>query len=272
MKKHINKFIFLSLLIAIGFMSCNQDNEIQYYDTSLAPAYSLLQEAIVAELIPESGGILNVIVSRTDATNEATIPITISGSAGTLDLFKLKSTELKFEKGQSQVNAEIMYTLSLLSPSGSYTFTVALQDASSVSKGGYSKTEITAARRLTWNSIGTGYWEYSPMWGISDEPEALTVEQAIEAPELYRLVNFFSKPIMMKIDPATNVASISVQATAVSTANGELYMNCTGTYTPSTKIVNFPRVNAANPQNYYYTLANGVYTARYYLEERIKMP
>ena len=273
MKKYINKLVFAGLLAVLGLTACNQDNESAMPNAEVtAAAYSMFQPNLVAELLPENNGILNVVITRTNADSDATVPVEITGTAATLNLFSLASSEAKFEKGQAQSVVKVAFNLSALSASGSYSFSVGIQNADLLSKGGSKTTAVTAARKLTWKSIGTGTWLFSSTFGVAPEDnEPVGVQQAIEAPEMYRLVEFFSKPILMTIS-SSNVASISLQATGVTSSGRELVMNCTGTYNPATKIIEFPRVNAAYPQNYYYYLNGTSYTAGWYLEERIKLP
>jgi hypothetical protein len=272
MKKYINKLAFIGLFVIFGLTACDQENNRGLYDISLEPAFSMYQPALVAALVPEDNGVLKVALSRTNANEEATVSVTLtSANAATLNLFKLESSTVKFAKGEYQANANILFTIADLSTSASYSLELAIPD-SEASLGGNKSTTITAARKVTWKSIGTGIWLNSTMWGIVPaDNEPVGVEQAIEAPELYRLVEFFNKPIMMKIDQ-NNVVSISMQATGVTSGNGEVFMNCTGTYNPATKIINLPRVNAANPQNYYYYPNGASYSAGWYLEEIIQLP
>jgi len=272
MKKYINKLAVISLLVIFGLTACDQENNRGLYDTSLEPAYSMYQSVLVASLIPENNGVLKVTVTRTNADEDATVSIALTANAATLNLFSLESSTVKFAKGEYQASANILFTIANLSASASYSLEVAIQD-SKVSIGGNAKTTVTAARRVTWRSIGTGTWLFSSTFQVAPEDnEPVGVQQAEEAPEMYRLVDFFSKPILMTINQSTNVATISLQATGVMSSGRELVMNCTGTYNPATKIVDFPRVNAANPQNYYYYLNGASYTAGWYLEETIKLP
>ena len=272
MKKYINKLALIGLFVIFGLTACDQENNRGLYDISLEPAYSMYQPSLVASLVPENNGVLTVSVTRTNADSDATISVAITGTTATLNLFKLESSDIRFEKGQYKADAKVLFNISSLSASGNYSFDVALSGSAQVSKGGNAVTAVSAARKVTWRSIGTGTWLFSSTFGVAPEDnEPVGVEQAIEAPDMYRLIDFFSKPILMTIS-SSNVASISLQATGVVSSGRELVMNCTGTYDPATKIIEFPRVNAAYPQNYYYYLNGASYTAGWYLEERIKLP
>ncbi len=277
----MKKIIILLCVVSamLGLSSCDQDNLRATYDTNTPPAVSFFQPALLAQLTPAYNGIMQVTLSRTNATEAATVPVVLtSSSTFTASLFTLLSTNVTFAQGSSTAVAEVQFDIDKLATDGSqYKFTLSFADPNQVvSFGGNVKTDVTASRKLTWQSAGTGQWLFSTMWGIAPEDdEPVKVEQALEAPGLYRFVDFFTNVIIMTIDFSTNVAAIAMQDTGIQgTTTSNVYMECTGTYNPTTKIVSFPRVNANNPRNYYYTYnsTTKAYSPGWYLQEEIQMP
>ncbi|MDR3132397.1 MAG: hypothetical protein LBU42_00025 [Prevotellaceae bacterium] len=190
------KLLIIAAAALIGLSACNQDNERVSYDESTSVAYSFLQTNIVTELTPDNNGVLQVTVSRTNATVAATVAMKLTASTATniAELFALTTNSISFEAGAYEAGARVEFTLNDLAPDGTqYPFTLEFNDPETpISIGGNNKTTIKASRKLTWVNAGTGQWTDGIIvagYSVPVLTYPVSVQRAEEAEGLYRLVN-----------------------------------------------------------------------------------
>ena len=230
MKKNINKLALIGLFVIFGLTACDQENDRGLYDTSLAPAYSMYQPALVAELIPENNGKIGVVVSRTDASQTGECQVKLTSTApSTLTLFTLSSTKVSFAAGEYESRVDINFVLNDLSTTGTqYRFNLEFDGGVELSKGANAKTDITASRKLTWERKAGSY--VSAAFGGT---YSASIDRAVESPNMFRLANFFENIILFSVDKAAGTAVIPSQDLGedIFGAGSSTWISCSkGTY------------------------------------------
>jgi hypothetical protein len=210
----MNKIIKLLIVAAAaltGLSACNQDNERAFYDESAPAAYSFLQPVVSAELTPEYNNAIKVRVTRTNAVEAASVQLKLTASTATAaaTLFTLDSPTVSFEAGVYEAVATVRFTLTDLAPDGTrYKFAIEFVDpATVISTGGSKITNVDVSRQLTFVSVGSGTY-VSTLFGQTFEAP---FERAVEAPNLYKLVGFFTNPILINVDFNAGTAVIPLQ-------------------------------------------------------------
>lgn len=213
MKNKIIKFALFVFVAIAGLTACNKDKYKVKYDESAAVRYSFAQSVMTAELVTEHNGKILVGVARTKADAAAAVEVKLTGSAGSLAQFALASTTVSFAAGEYEAFAEVNFTLADLSGSASYAFDVEFVDADlAISYGGNEKTAVSAALKLTWQSIGEGTYKSGLFGGHWYQD----YERALENPNMYRAFGYVQGAeginIIIVVDPVAGTATIPKQS------------------------------------------------------------
>jgi len=184
--KNLFQLIILGLVAIFGFYSCDQTAERALYDETAAAGYSFQQKTISAEFASEDNGLYKIQVSRTNAAQAATVPLTLTETTGN---FTLVSPSAAFNAGDFTSTVSIKYVLTNLNPATLYNITLKLP-VDQRSFGSDSILTIQGRMRLSWSKYGSGVFlsEF-----FSDEEWRQDLYQCNEVASMYYLKDCYYK-------------------------------------------------------------------------------
>ena len=221
MKKYIFRLSVISLIAFLGLNSCDQDAERKFYDQSNPPAYSFYQSAITTEMSAEDEGTYNVIVSRTNASEAASVPLTISVPKPYDDIFSLSPASAVFEKGEYETRISVKYDFEDIEPGITYNIKLSIPE-NSASLGSYREMTIKASMKM--EEIGKGLYISAAFGGKTYE---VSYRKAIGV-DIYVMSGMFTNDVTFIIDKATGVCTIPDQGLGedIFGADTETWISC----------------------------------------------
>jgi hypothetical protein len=188
MKK--NKLILLPVfLLGVFFSSCDQENITTIYDDGGVSKAAFPSKVMTVSMAPEDQNTIKVPIYRTNTTGtepqiELTFATTTTNANG---VFTMPNKTVTFAEGSAVAYAEIKYpSINSLSPTANYVMTVTIGDSTKLSPTLQNKITITAARKLTFENIGTGKFTSTFFEETWDQP----VQKAVEG-EVYKLMDCY---------------------------------------------------------------------------------
>ncbi len=181
MKKNI---ISLSLILLglFVFAACDDVEGELYKKTEGAIEASFPSAKASYEMLAEDGNKIVVELWRGDSQGSASVPVTITDN--TDGVFVAEKNQFDFADGESK--AYLAFNYPSIDDFGGEVYKLTLEVAEEMaSHSGITKLEVTAQRKLTYNSIGKGLF-YTNFF-VSDEPWEVEVLKAEEA-DYYILV------------------------------------------------------------------------------------
>lgn len=224
MKSTIFKSLSLLILMATAFVGCSEHNGIVYCGDCTVYAFAGATQKV--EMLATDGNKIVVPVYRGTTQGTSTLELTLTPAKGIEELFTLENPTLTFEDGKSVAEAVITYQdINLLGATDQYDLTLEFDEAKA-SPTGVNSITVTAQRKLTFNSIGTGTFT-SNIFGDS-WPQV--IEKAVEA-DVYRLPDCYVEgyPIIFSTDANGEITDIAIQETGYNYGTyGMTYLYYTG--------------------------------------------
>lgn len=184
------------LLLAIGilFLASSCEPERTIYKLGDGVEASFPSTLVKYLMVASDNNQFQVEMWRGNTKNAASVPVTITGTAGK---FTPSKQSFDFAAGENKATINFTYT-SLTSFGGeAYNIKLTITDDANVSKGGNKAITVTAQRKLTFTSLGTGTFTSE----FFEEAWPQVVEKAAEA-NFYRLPDCYYKgyPISFTLD------------------------------------------------------------------------
>ncbi len=180
----MKKIIFLTgiVLLLFTFNSCEREEVLYQMGDKLEVSFP--SSIVNFSMLASDGNKIQIEMWRGNTKGAASVPVTITNNTG--GVFTPQKSAFDFADGENK--AYLTFTYPSINNFGGekYTIDVKVTDETQVSKGGFKTIKISAQRKLTFQSIGTGLFTsefYEESW-----PQP--VEKAIEA-EYYRLPNCY---------------------------------------------------------------------------------
>lgn len=216
MKLNILKSLSLLFAMMAALAACS-DPEGAIYEGGDNLDYAFAGANQKVEMLASDGNKIIVPVYRGNTHGASSIALTLELAKGMEEgLFTLSTPTVNFEDGQSVGEAIITYTdINELSAAAVYKMSLSF-DKETASPTQVNAVTISAQRKLTFKSIGTGVY-MSEFFGQSWEQ---TVEKAEEA-NVYRLPDCYVEgyPIMFSLDGEGNVSGFTTQETGYEDKN-----------------------------------------------------
>lgn len=191
MKKILSYLTALGLFLSI--YSCNDEGVL--YEMNDGAEASFPSTVINFQMTPEDGNKIVVEMWRGNTKGSVSVPVTIKDETG--GVFTPQKDQFDFADGES--SAYLTFSYPDLSDFGGevYKLSLTITDEDQISPSGRDKISISAQRKLTYKSIGTGTFT-SEYYGASWAQE---VEKAEEA-NFYRLPNCYEPgfPIVFSME------------------------------------------------------------------------
>lgn len=208
MKLNILKSLSLLFAMMAALVACS-DPEGAIYDGGDNPDYAFAGINQKIEMLPADGNKIIIPVYRGNTRGASSIALTLEVAKGIEEgLFTLSTPTVNFEDGQSVGEAIITYPdINDLSAAAVYKMSLSF-DKEAASPTQVNAVTISAQRKLTFKSIGTGVFT-TEFFGERWEQ---TVEKAEEA-NVYRLPDCYyaGYPIMFSLDEEGNVSGFADQ-------------------------------------------------------------
>lgn len=210
MKLNILKSWSLLFAMATALVACS-DPEGVIYKGDGAPEYAFAGANQKVEMLATDGNKITVPVYRGNTNGASSIDLSLKIAEGIEEgLFTLSTPTVNFVDGQSVGEAIITYSdINDLSAAAIYKMSLSFEEEKA-SPSKVNTISISAQRKLTFKSIGTGFFTTQFFGGGWDQP----VEKAEEA-NVYRLPDCYiaGYPIMFSLDEEGNVSGFVDQET-----------------------------------------------------------
>ncbi len=155
-------------------------------------------------MVASDGNKIQIEMWRGNTKGAASVPVTITNNTG--GVFTPQKNAFDFADGENK--AYLTFTYPSINNFGGekYTIDVKVTDETQVSKGGFKTIKISAQRKLTFQSIGTGLFTSE----FFEDSWPTPVEKAIEA-EYYRLPNLYYNNYHIEFAINNNVVTFAKQ-------------------------------------------------------------
>ena len=179
----MKKIFFITSIISILFFAVSCEQERVIYDPGSRVEASFPSNIVRYSMTPEDNNQFTVEMWRGNTNSAVSVPVTITGATST---FTPEKSQFDFAAGENK--AYLKFTYDNLNNFGgeTYNISITITDPEHVSYGGTKTLAVSAQRRLTFQSLGTGYF-YSEFF---DEGWPQPVQKALEA-EYFRLPNCY---------------------------------------------------------------------------------
>lgn len=175
----MKKIFYFTTLIFLLFtaISCEQDRTL--YELTSKVEASFPSTIVNYQMVAEDGNKIVVELWRGNTKGAASVPVTITNN--TNGVFTPEKEQFDFVDGES--SAYLIFSYPDITQFGGEKYQIVLTiDDEMVSPSGTEKMTITAQRKLTYNSVGTGTFT-SEFFEDSWQQEVLKAEEA----DFYRL-------------------------------------------------------------------------------------
>lgn len=176
----MKKILYFATIIGLlfTFVSCEQDGGVTYELTDKVEA-SFPSTVVNYQMVAEDGNKIVVEMWRGNTKGAATVPVTITDN--TNGVFTPEKEQFDFADGENKAYLTITYPD--INQFGGEKYVLELTiDEEMVSPSGNGTIEISAQRKLTFNSLGVGTFT-SEFFEASWDQEVLKAEEA----DYYRL-------------------------------------------------------------------------------------
>lgn len=170
-------YIISILVIVLGTSSCEQD--LVKYKSDGSVEASFPSTLVNFALVSEDNGQITIEMWRGNSKSAASIPVTITGAT---DVFTPQKQQFDFEAGSNKAYLTFTYPDINNFAGETYKITVAITNPEDISISGRSSMVISAQRKLSFQSLGTGSFTSE----FFEESWPITVMKAAEA-DYYRL-------------------------------------------------------------------------------------
>ncbi len=191
------KSLFMTVLAAVAFTSCNDEGYWEKADLQSVPTYSFAQASNTYSLsgtdaLPQ----VAVEVYRNNENGNVTIPVSVSLSDETV--MSVDAATVSFEDGKSVAEFIIKIDESKIQIGKNYTANLALVPDSvdlfeeNLSISGNSTFKLTFSKAYSWTSAGTALYTedmVGTLFGVENVTYEVAVEKAIGNPAVIRLVD-----------------------------------------------------------------------------------
>jgi hypothetical protein len=180
----MKKITFLTgaILVLLTFISCEREGVL--YQLSDKIEASFPSTIVNISMLASDGNQIEIEMWRGNTKGAVSVPVTITNSTG--GVFTPLKNAFDFADGENRAYLKFSYPDINNFGGEKYIIDVSITDENQVSKGGFRTIRITAQRKLTFQSIGTGLFTSEFFEDSWSQP----VEKAIEA-EYYRLPNLY---------------------------------------------------------------------------------
>lgn len=176
----MKKIFYFTTIIGLlfTFVSCEQDDGVAYELTDKVEA-SFPSTVVNYQMIAEDGNKIVVEMWRGNTKGAATVPVTVTDN--TNGVFTPEKEQFDFAAGENK--AYLTFTYPDINQFGGEKYEIELTiDEEMVSPGGNGTIKISAQRKLTFKSLGTGTFT-TEFFGESWAQEVMKAEEA----DYYRL-------------------------------------------------------------------------------------
>ncbi len=173
---------YISLLSIILFAtSCSE--EWTKYETDGSFEATFPSTIVNFELVSADNGQITIEMWRGNSINAASIPVTITGDT---DVFIAEKQQFDFEAGSSKAYLTFTYPDINTMDVKAFKLNVSITNSEDVSVSGRASMQITAQRKLTFESLGTGSFT-SELFGDSWPVDVYKAQEA----DYYRIANCY---------------------------------------------------------------------------------
>lgn len=163
--------------------SCQKEPEVYDFQSDRVEATFLVESASVEMLISDNNQ-FKLDLWRGNTNGAATVPFTFEDPSG---IFTPKSGDFVFADGEARASVIISYPDINNFGGEKYTLNLSIDDKF-VSHSGFSKMSVDVSRKLTYETLGTGF--FTSVW--HEEKYEVEVQKAAEA-DFYRIIDAWDK-------------------------------------------------------------------------------
>lgn len=199
----MKKILFLTSIIGYLFFAASCEPERVIYNPGDRVEASFPSGILTVEMVAADNGQFQIEMWRGNTKSAVSVPVTITGN-GT----KFTADKTKFDFAAGENKAYIKFTYPNLNTFGgeAYKITVTIADDANVSYGGKKSLVITAKRKLTFQTLGTGTFTSE----FFEDAWPQVVQKAAEA-DYYRLPNCYYNNYPIEFTIVNNVVSFAKQ-------------------------------------------------------------
>lgn len=149
----MKKILFFTGIISIFLFAIACEHEIVTYKGNGGVEASFPSSILKLSMVAEDNNEITVELWRGNTDGATSVPITITGD---IDVFSPEKNQFDFSDGQSVAYLKFSYPSIADFGGETYKINIGITNVEDVSLGGRSSIEVTAQRKLTYESIGTG--------------------------------------------------------------------------------------------------------------------
>lgn len=200
----MRRILYFATIIGLFFMATACEQEGTIYDLTDKIEASFPSTIVNYQMVAEDGNKIVVEMWRGNTRGAASVPVTVSDETG--GIFSPEKEQFDFADGEAK--AYLAFTYPDLNQFGGERYEIELEiaDENQVSPGGRSTVRISAQRRLTFESIGTGSFT-SDFYGESWPQEVLKAAEA----DYYRLPDCYYSGFHIEFSVENGQIGISKQ-------------------------------------------------------------
>ena len=176
----MKKILFLASIIGLLCFTSACEPERVIYDPGTRVEASFPSTLINFAMVNADGNQIQLEMWRGNTKGAVSVPVTITNSTG--GVFTPQKSQFDFADGESKAYLKFTYPSINNFGGEKYSITVAITNNDQVSYGGYKTIKITAQRKLTFQTLGTGLFTSE----FFEDAWPQVVQKAIEA-DYYRL-------------------------------------------------------------------------------------
>ena len=200
----MKKILFLASIIGLLFVTfaCQQEREI--YTLGDRVEASFPSTLINFAMVTADGNQIQLEMWRGNTKGAIAVPVTITNSTG--GVFTPQKSQFDFADGENKAYLKFTYPNINNFGGEKYSITVAITNNDQVSYGGYKTIKITAQRKLTFQTIGTGLFTSE----FFEDAWPQVVQKAVEA-DYYRLPDCYYTGYPIEFSINSGVVSFAKQ-------------------------------------------------------------
>lgn len=180
----MKKIIYFTTIIGLFFMATACEQEGTLYEFTDKVEATFPSTVVSYQMVAEDGNKIVVEMWRGNTRGAATVPVTVTDKTG--GVFTPAKNQFDFADGEAKAYLSITYPDISQFGGEKYEIELAIANENQVSPGGKKAIKISAQRKLTFSSIGTGSFT-SEFFEESWPQEVLKAAEA----NYYRLPNCY---------------------------------------------------------------------------------
>lgn len=180
----MRKLLYYAVSICLIITATACENEGEFYDLTDRVEASFPSTIVNYQMIPEDGNTIKVELWRGNTNGSVSVPVTVTDN--TNGVFTPAKEQFDFADGESIAYLEFAYPDISQFGGEKYAIELEIADEDQVSHGGKRTIKISAQRKLTYVSIGTGSFT-SAFFEESWPQDVMKAEEA----NFYRLPNCY---------------------------------------------------------------------------------